>query len=124
MNYKIIIDVLDNNQLSKNISNSLFQLLIDNNYDALLLDNTLSTNEKINEINKYGENTIVISNQMNSDSNTTEIIYSLYYDNVLPILIDDNLENILNVSKFYQLRLPWDTSQDYYEIVIETPKAE
>jgi len=123
MNYKIIIDILDNNELSKNISNNLYNKLKNNNYDVLLLDNNLTIKEKVNEINKYGSNTIVISNQLNND-NTTEIIYSLYYDNILPLLINDKLGDILNISKFYQLRLPSDTSQDYYEIIRETKNAE
>lgn len=123
MNYEIIIDILDNNELSKDISNNLYNKLKNNNYDVILLDNSLSIKEKVNEINKYGTNTIVISNQLNND-NTTEIIYSLYYDNILPLLINDKLGNILNISKFYQLRLPSDTSQDYYEIIRETKDAE
>jgi len=123
MKYKIIIDILDSNEISSNISNSLYNRLQNNGFDVSLLSNNLSTKEKINEINQYGTNTIVISNQMNN-ANTSEIIYSLYYDNVLPILIDNQLKNILNISKFYQLRSPSDTSQDYYEIIRETPLAE
>ena len=123
MNYKIIVDILDNSEISKKISNGLYNKLRNNNYDTLLLDNNLTIKEKVNEINKYGTNTIVISNQLNN-ANTSEIIYSLYYDNILPLLINDKLGNILNISKFYQLRLPSDTSQDYYEIIRETKDAE
>lgn len=123
MNYKIIVDNLDNNQITKDISNGLYNKLKNNNYDTLLLDNSLSIKEKVNEINKYGTNTIVISNQLNN-ANTSEIIYSLYFDNILPLLINDKLGNILNISKFYQLRSPNDTSQDYYEIIRDTKDSE
>ena len=123
MKYKLIIDILDNNRISEEISTQLYNRLLVNNLDVSLLENSLSTQAKINEINQYGENTIVISNQMNN-ANTSEIIYSLYYDNVLPLLIDNELTDILNVAKFYQLRSPSDTSQDYYEIIRETPLAE
>lgn len=123
MNYKVIVDNLDNNQITKDISNGLYNKLRNNNYDTLLLDNNLSIKEKVNEINKYGTNTIVISNQLNN-ANTSEIIYSLYFNNTLPLLINDKLGNILNISKFYQLRSPSDTSQDYYEIIRDTKDAE
>lgn len=123
MNYQLIIDTLDNNAISNKISTQLYNKLQGNGYNTILLNNNQTTSEKIKEINKYGENTIVISNQMNN-LNTSEIIYSLYYDNVLPILIDDYLNNILTITKFYQLRLPGDTAKDYYEIIRETPKSE
>ena len=50
MNYKIIVDILDNNQISKDISLGLYNKLKNNNYDTLLLDNNLTIKEKINEI--------------------------------------------------------------------------
>lgn len=123
MNYKIIVDSLDNNQITNNISRGLYNKLLANNFDALLLDSSLTIKQKVAEINKYGPKTIVISNQLNN-TNTSEIIYSLYFDNTLPLLINDKLGNTLNISKFYQLRLPEDTAKDYYEIIRETPEAE
>ena len=98
-------------------------MLKDNNINTVILDNTLSISEKIKKINDEATNAIVISNQMNN-SQVSEIIYSLYYDNRLPLLINDELKTILNIAKYYQLRLPNDTSKDFYEIIRETPDAE
>lgn len=123
MNYTIYIDVVDNSNISQRISEQLFQMLKDNNINTVFLDNTLSISEKIKKINDETTNAIVISNQMNN-SQVSEIIYSLYYDNRLPLLINDELKTILNIAKYYQLRLPNDTSKDFYEIIRETPDAE
>lgn len=123
MNYTVYIDVVDNSNISQSISEQLFQMLKDNNINTVFLDNTLSISEKIKKINDETTNAIVISNQMNN-SQVSEIIYSLYYDNQLPLLINDELKTILNIAKYYQLRLPNDTSKDFYEIIRETPDAE
>ncbi len=123
MNYTVYIDVVDNSNISQSISEQLFQMLKDNNINTVFLDNTLSISEKIKKINDETTNAIVISNQMNN-SQVSEIIYSLYYDNRLPLLINDELKTILNIAKYYQLRLPNDTSKDFYEIIRETPDAE
>ena len=123
MNYTVYIDVVDNSNISQSISEQLFQMLKDNNINTVFLYNTLSISEKIKKINDEATNAIVISNQMNN-SQVSEIIYSLYYDNRLPLLINDELKTILNIAKYYQLRLPNDTSKDFYEIIRETPDAE
>lgn len=123
MNYTVYIDVVDKSNISQSISEQLFQMLKDNNINTVFLDNTLSISEKIKKINDEATNAIVISNQMNN-SQVSEIIYSLYYDNRLPLLINDELKTILNIAKYYQLRLPNDTSKDFYEIIRETPDAE
>ena len=107
MNYTVYIDVVDNSNISQSISEQLFQMLKDNNINTVFLDNTLSISEKIKKINDETTNAIVISNQMNN-SQVSEIIYSLYYDNQLPLLINDELKTILNIAKYYQLRLPND----------------
>ena len=105
---KIIIEY-DNEKL-KNISNKLYTLLLNNNYNVELLNNSLSQNEK-NTIINNSNNYFLLSNKLNSNNNL-EIIYPLKDNNNLAILLNEKLP----VSKYYQLRSPVNTNLDYYEI--------
>lgn len=105
---KIIIEY-DNEKL-KNISDKLYTLFLNNNYNVELLNNSLSQNEK-NTIINNSNNYFLLSNKLNSNNNL-EIIYPLKDNNNLAILLNEKLP----VSKYYQLRSPVNTNLDYYEI--------
>ena len=113
MNTKIYIDY-DNNKL-KDVSEELYSLFIKNGYNVTLLNANTSINEKINII-KNNPNSFVISNKLSNDNNT-EIIYPLRSTNIIAKDLYDNLNNYINVTKYYQLRLPSNTILDYYEIL-------
>ena len=109
---KIIIEY-DNNKL-KNISDELYNLFKKNNYDVLMLNNSLSQNEKDNII-KNNNNYLLISNKLNSNNNL-EIVYPLKNNDSLSKVINDQLSKLTTVSKYYQLRSSFNTTLDYYEI--------
>ena len=108
---KIIIEY-DSSKLT-NFCNELNQLFINSDYNTILLNNNISINDKINTIKK-NNNYLLLSNRINNDKNTIEIIYPLRDNNKLAILLNDNLPN---VSKYYQLRSNNPTNLDYYEIL-------
>ena len=89
-------------------------------------DTTLKDSDRINRINNIGidKDTIIISNRMN-DNTSNEIIYALRNSDSLASDIADSLaDNGYVVDKYYQLRLPSDTSKDYYYITRNTSPAE
>ena len=89
-------------------------------------DVTLTDDDRINKINNIGidKDTIILSNRMNSDGNN-EIIYALRNDDSLASDIATSLaDNGYVVDKYYQQRLPSDTSKDYYYITRNTAPAE
>ena len=89
-------------------------------------DTTLTDSDRINRINNIGidKDTIIISNRMNNDT-SNEIIYALRNSDSLASDIADSLaDNGYVVDKYYQLRLPSDTSKDYYYITRNTSPAE
>ena len=89
-------------------------------------DTTLTDSDRINRINNLGidKDTIIISNRMNNDT-SNEIIYALRNSDSLASDIADSLaDNGYVVDKYYQLRLPSDTSKDYYYITRNTSPAE
>ena len=89
-------------------------------------DTTLTDSDRINRINNIGidKDTIIISNRMN-DNTSNEIIYALRNSDSLASDIADSLaDNGYVVDKYYQLRLPSDTSKDYYYITRNTSPAE
>ena len=89
-------------------------------------DTTLKDIDRINRINNIGidKDTIIISNRMN-DNTSNEIIYALRNSDSLASNIADSLaDNGYVVDKYYQLRLPSDTSKDYYYITRNTSPAE
>ena len=89
-------------------------------------DTTLTDSDRISRINNIGidKDTIIISNRMNNDT-SNEIIYALRNSDSLASDIADSLaDNGYVVDKYYQLRLPSDTSKDYYYITRNTIPAE
>ena len=111
---KIFIEY-DNSKLS-NLANNIYKLFLNNGYETVLLNNNLSLNEKINIIKKEN-NSFLLSNRINDNNNTIEIVYPLRDNNKLAILLNDNLEKTVDVSKYYQLRSSDKTNLDYYEIL-------
>ena len=110
---KIFIEY-DNSKL-KELSNALYQLFKNNNYNVELLNNNISLNNKIETI-KQNPNSLTISNKINENSGI-EIIYPLRKNDTLAKNLANNLSNITNVTKYYQLRSTTNTSKDYYELL-------
>ena len=87
-------------------------------------DETLSPDERVKRIlDAYGDNpnVVIISNHINSAANSAaegaEVIYALRNNSTLAENVLQALENSGQVvRKFYQRRLPSDTSKDYYFI--------
>jgi len=115
MNYKIFIEY-DDTRL-KVLSDEIYNLFKNNNYDVTILDNTISLNNKLNSINSISKKIFLLSNKIGTDSSSLEIIYPLRSNDEISRTLSDNLSNITTVSKYYQLRLPSETSKDYYEIL-------
>ena len=106
--------------LSKYMAEKFNQLgisteLVRNN-DISLTDE--ERNSIINEIKD--KNDIIIQNRL-SDDNEFDIIYPLRNSDSLASLISKNLEsNGINVDKYYQRRLPTNTTLDYYSVIRNT----
>lgn len=112
-----------NLDLSKYIYNRLITLGIpttltrDGDYD-------LDINSRINKIKSIygtGNDIIVLSNALTKGGDGAEIVYALRNSSTLSKNIAKELETIgVDVSKYYQRRLPSDTSQDYYQLIRDT----
>ena len=106
--------------ISKYMSKKLNELgisteLVRNN-DISLTDE--ERNSIINEIKEKDD--IILQNRI-SDDNEFDIIYPLRKNDYLVSLIATNLEsNGINVDKYYQRRLPTNTTLDYYSIIRNT----
>lgn len=91
-------------------------------------DETVSPTERVERVlAAYGNNPniVVISNHINSASNTTaegaEVIYALRNDSTLARNILNELGNAGQVTRsYYQRRLPSDPTKDYYFILRNT----
>ena len=106
--------------LSKYMSQKLTQLGIENelvrNSDISLTDD--ERNSIINELKET--NDLIIQNRL-SDDNEFDIIYSLRNSDSLSSFITKNLESRgINVDKYYQRRLPTNTTLDYYSLIRNT----
>ena len=106
--------------LSKELSKKLKELginteLVRNN------DISLSDEERNSIINELKDkNDIVIQNRI-SDDNEFDIIYPLRNSDSLASLISRDLESRgINVDKYYQRRLPTNTTLDYYSVIRNT----
>ena len=113
------------------ISNYIYNILKENNVDATIIEKnnpTLSEEDRTNIINSIytpSKDNIIISNDLINTNEGTEIIYALRNTNKLATKINDELENNnLIVNKYYQQRLPSDTSKDYHYIIRNTNPAE
>lgn len=106
--------------LSKYMSQKLNELgisteLVRNN-DISLTDE--ERNSVINEIKD--KNDIIIQNRLSED-NEFDIIYPLRNSDKLPSIITKDLEaSGINIDKYYQRRLPTNTTLDYYSVIRNT----
>lgn len=91
-------------------------------------DEDIATSERIDMIEEETPNsqdTIVITNSIGNTYGGSEIIYSLANQSTLASLIANELESIgVKVNKYYQRRLPSDTTKDYHEIIRELGNRE
>ena len=79
-------------------------------------DETLDMTNRINKIKSFygnGSDVIVISNALSSNVESPEVVYALRNSNNLSSKIANELNKISdNETRFYQRRLPSDTSKD------------
>ena len=91
-------------------------------------DETLDINNRVNRIKSIygtGNDVIVISNALTTGEDGTEIVYALRNSSGLSQKIANELTTAgLNVSKYYQRRLPSDTSKDYNQLIRDTANNE
>lgn len=144
MNYKIAIDASkggdDIGQQGNGIVEKDFNLQVANylkeRLDDLKIessvtrntDRTISTDERVNIITSaFGNDkkVIVISNALGDAGEGLEIIYALRNNDKLASKIANEVTEAGGiVSKYYQLRDPKNTQDDYYEIIKDTPNYE
>ena len=104
----------------KDLSEKIYNLFLEGNYNAIILDNNIPINEKTQIINNT-LNYFVLSNKIN-DENNIEIIYQLNSNDILAKKLYNELLNTADVSKYYQLRSNINTAYNYYEILNDTKK--
>ena len=144
MNYKIAIDASkggqDVGQQGNGITEKDFNLQMSNylkeRLDDLKIENivtrntdrTISDDERVNIItSSFGNDkkVIVVSNALSNDGEGLEVIYALRNNDKLAGKIADEVTEAGGiVSKYYQLRDPKNTQDDYYEIIKDTPNYE
>lgn len=116
------------NQYEKNILLEMSRYMVTafakKNIDTELIRNTdvsLTDDERNSIINEIkNKNDLIIQNRI-SDNNEFNIIYPLRSNDTLPSLISNSLEaNDINVTKYFQRRLPTDTILDYYSVIRNT----
>lgn len=138
MNYKVAIDPgnggTDSGYTGNGIVEKDYNLLISNyikeRLDALGIPNIITRNtdrtvtdeERVNIITSaFGNdsNVIVLSNNLNNGGETGfEVVYALKDNDALAKRISDQVEAAgFPVNKYYQLRDPNNTAQDYYSII-------
>lgn len=92
-------------------------------------DITLNPTDRVNKVLSFygdGKDVIVLSNHINAGGGDGfEIVYALRNNDTLARKITQEIENTgQNVRKYYQRRLPSNSSKDYYYIIRETPNTE
>ena len=91
-------------------------------------DETLDMNNRVKRIQSFyggGNDVIVISNALTTGGEGAEIVYALRNSNALANRISNELETAgINVGKFYQRRLPSNTSKDYHQLIRDTANNE
>ena len=92
-------------------------------------DTSLSPKERVKKIKSFygtGKDVIVISNHLNAGGGDgAEVIYALRNNsNLSKKILNEIIESGQNVRKYYQLRLPSNSSKDYYFIHRDTPNTE
>lgn len=118
-------------ELSLLISNYIYNRLNKLGIPAKLTRNTditLSDDDRINiikNISPFNKDTVVLSNEIINTNNGTEIIYALRNTDRLAETINNQFENSnLTVNKFYQQRLPSNTSLDYDYLIRKSNPTE
>lgn len=116
------------NQYEKNILLNLSKYMV-NKFNELGIsselirnnDISLTDEERNSIINEIKDkNDIIIQNRL-SDDNEFDIIYPLRNSDLLASIISKDLEtNGINVDKYYQRRLPTNTTLDYYSLIRNT----
>lgn len=117
-----------NLELAKLLKSKLDSLGI-NTYLIRDTDSNISNQERINKINNLitiNDDAIILTLEfIKQDESGSQIIYSLKDKDTLSRDIASDLENInLQVIKYYQLRNPNNTSNDFYEIIREINNGE
>ena len=92
-------------------------------------DTTLSPSERTKKVQSFygdGKDVLVISNHLNAGGGDgAEVIYALRNNSTLSKMILDELaKEGQNIRKYYQLRLPSNSSKDYYFMLRDTPNNE
>ena len=92
-------------------------------------DSTLSPSERTKKAQSFygdGKDVLVISNHLNAGGGDgAEVIYALRNNSTLSKMILDELaKEGQNIRKYYQLRLPSNSSKDYYFMLRDTPNNE
>jgi len=91
-------------------------------------DETLDMGMRVNRIKSFygsGNDVIVISNALNSSGTDSEVVYALRNSSGLANKIANELEKTgIEEIKFYQRRLPSDTSLDYNQLIRDTANNE
>ena len=112
-----------NLKISKYIYDRLKSLGIDTSITRTN-DETLSLDNRINRIKSFygnGNDVIVISNALGSSESGGKVIYALRNSSGLAEIIANELEKTgISEIKFYQRRLPSDTSKDYNQLIRDT----
>jgi len=91
-------------------------------------DNDIAPSERVDLIEEESpnsEDTVVITNSIGNTYGGAEVIYALRNKSSLASFITNELESIgVNVNKYYQRRLPSDTTKDYHQIIRDTGDRE
>lgn len=91
-------------------------------------DETLSIDNRVNRIKSIygsGNDVVVISNALTSGGEGAEIVYALRNSSGLSQKLANELRTAgVNVNKYYQRRLPSDTSKDYNQLIRDTANNE
>lgn len=92
-------------------------------------DITLNPTDRVDKVLSFygnGNDVIVLANHINAGGGDGfEIVYGLRNKDTLAKKIAQEIENTgQNVRKYYQRRLPSDSSKDYYYIIRNTPNTE
>lgn len=114
------------------IAKAIYDNLKDLGIDAYILrdsDETLSNLERLRKVESLineGDTVILLTNVLSGGNDSgAEIIYALKDEDKLASMISNNIESIgQNVIKYYQLRDPLNTSQDFYEIIKDAGNTE
>ena len=118
-----IIEKDFNLEISKYIFNRLKELGLEVSItrdEDVTLDNEARI-KKIQDFYGTGSDVIVISNALTSGDSGTEIVYALRNSSGLAEYLSSELEKIgMPFNKYYQRRLPTDTSKDYNQIIRDT----